>query len=248
VRKTRRFIQAAIGVLLLLSGYYALQYQREQRWLSDEAQRIVAETGASTRADQVRALRDHVRRHVRHEGVDVEGRPFFRASAKETLTSGQGYCGEATRAFICLARQLDINAQRVNISGELDHVVAEVEVEPRKWVLVDPQHNPRANGFLDQKAWSLREAITAKDSPFTEYSNLNLRRAPLVNLFVQRVKLHPGWLTWTMENPVLIKAQVDGGLAALLVGLYGLDRLLRRFYAHRLGVRMRRPCPQGVGT
>jgi hypothetical protein len=248
LRKTRRFIQAAIGVLLLLSGYYALQYQREQRWLSDEAQRIVAEAGASTRADQVRALRDYVRRHVRHEGVDAEARPFFRASAKKTLTSGRGYCGEATRAFICLAHQLDINAQRVNLSGKLQHVVAEVEVEPGKWILVDPQHNARANGFLDRKDWSLREAILAEGSPFQEYSNLNLRRLPVVNLFVQRVKLHPGWLTWTMENPALIKAQMYGGLAVLLIGLYGLDRLLRRFYAHRLGVRMQRPCRQGVGT
>src|SRR5207253_1417777 len=132
-------------------------YRSEQQWLRDKAADIVGGAHATTAAEEVVALRDYVRKHVRYEGVDANDRPFLRASARETLESGRGYCGEAIRAFICLARQRGIQAQRVNLYGPINHVVAEVQTGPDREVLVDVQDNPQTNPILDSQEWTVRE-------------------------------------------------------------------------------------------
>ena len=222
----RRVYGTLVAVCFMLSGYYVLQYQHEQVWLATKAKEIVQAAHVSLPEERVLALRDYLRDHIRGEGLAIEGRPFLRATAKEVLETGQGFCGEATRAFIALARHLGISAHRINLYGTMAHVVAEAAIMPGKWVLVDGQDNPTANGFLDQKWWTLDEAIVSAGSPFTDYSYFNMRRAPVVNLVVQRVKLYSGWVSWMLENPPLIKAGLSAVLAGLLAGLWFLDRLL----------------------
>jgi len=232
----RRVYWTIVVLSFLLSGYYVLVYSQEQDELALIARDIVNAASASSKVEQVLALRSFIRKHVRPDGLEIEGRPFLRASAREILETGKGFCGEATRTFICLAHHLGIEAQRVNLYGRLNHVVAEVELEPERWVLVDVQENDGTNGFLDRKWWGINEVLLDDDSPFMDYSNLHLRRLPLINLFVQRIKIRNGYVTWVLENPALIKAWFFGLLGVSMILIWFLDRALRRFYAHRLGV------------
>src|SRR5262249_51476791 len=149
---------------------------------------IVCKANATTTQEEVIALRDHLRQSVRWEEAERDKRPFLRDSARETLESGLGYCGESTRAFISLARQRQIYAQRVNLYGRVNHVVAEV-MEPDGDFLVDAQKNKDTNWIFDQRPWGVEELLLAEGMPFDDYSNLHLRRAPVLGPWIQRVKL-----------------------------------------------------------
>jgi len=187
--------KALVGLLvlcLLAIGYHVWQYHRDQRWLAWKARQIIEAARAFDREAQILALRDYVRTHVRFEGLSVEGRPFLRATARETLVTGKGFCGEATRAFIGLARSIGIQALRVNLYGRVDHVVAEVELTPGRWVLVDLQANPVTNHVLDERWWTLDEIMASEERLWWDYSNINLRRLPFINLFVRRIRLKVG--------------------------------------------------------
>ncbi len=192
-----------IVLCLVGSGYQVLQYQREQRWLAGKAQAIVQAVNAQSREGQIKTLQDYIRRHVRYEGLSIEGRPFLRATAEQVLVTGEGFCGEATRTFIALARPLGIRAQRVNLYGRANHVAAETELAPGRWVLVDVQINPATNSFLDAGWPQLDDVMADEASPFAYYTNVNLRRLPIVNLFVRRIKLDSGRVSWLLENPPL---------------------------------------------
>lgn len=232
----RRVYWTIVILSFLLSGYYVLVYYQEQDQLALKARDIVNAANAGSKEEQVRALQSFIRTHVRPDGLEIEGRPFFRASAREILETGKGYCGEATRAFICLARHLGIQAQRVNLYGRLNHVVAEVELEPGRWVLVDVQENENTNGLLDRAWWGVYDVVLEDGSPFIDYSNLHLRRLPVINLFVQRIKMRNGYVTWILENPALIKAWLFGFIGVSMMLIWFVDRVLRRVYARRLGV------------
>lgn len=225
---------------LSASGYHVWQYYREQDWLAQKAQEIVRTAQASTREAQILALRDYIRRHVRYEGLSEKGRPFLRATAKETLETGKGFCGEATRAFIGLAHGLGIRAQRVNLYGRITHVVAEVELTPGYQVLIDLQDNPVTNPILDQRWKTLDEVIGPKDSLWRDYSNINLRRVPLLSLFMQRVRLRNTVVSWSLENPPLMKAFFLAGVGFSFIVFYLMDWILLRVYAFRLGLWPRR--------
>jgi hypothetical protein len=235
--RTRKAALVLVASSLLFSSYCFLRYHEEQRWLAGKAHEIVDRASARTRREQVLALRDYIRRHVRYEGVPQDGRPFLRGTARETLASGRGYCGEATRSLINLAAQLGIEGQRVNLYGPpINHVVAEMEIEPASPVLVDPQDNPVTNAYLDPQDRALDEVVGCRDSMFRDYSNIHLRRLPVASHFVQRIRMKRNWLTWTLGNPWLILADVFFSLPLLAVLGIAVDRLVLRFYAYRLGV------------
>ena len=190
---------------LALAPYSFWRHQEEQSWLAEQAQQITARAGAHNRREQVMALRDYLRRHVKWRGAAREGRPFLRATARETLESVLGYCGESTRAFIQLAHQLGIRAHRVALYGTDQHVIAEVEVRPGLFILVDPQDSPPMNAYFDRRDWTLDTALRDHGCPFSDYSNLSLRRVPILDQFVSRVKLRDGPLTRILEDPWLIR-------------------------------------------
>ena len=232
----RKAVFGIVFSLLAISGYCFLRHYREQQWLAAKANEIVERAGAKTRREQVMALRDYLRRNVRYENALHDARPFLRDSARTTIESGRGYCGEATRAFINLAAPLGFEAQRVNLYGRVNHVVAEVEIDPGTSILVDPQENSSTNPYLDARDRSVDEVVGCTDSLFQDYSNIHLRRLPVISMIVQRVRMKNNWLTWTMENPWLILA--DCFLAASLMLIFAMlvDSILLRVYAYRLGI------------
>jgi hypothetical protein len=127
------------------------------------------------------------------------------------LQSGKGYCGEVTRAFIRMADAVGIRAQRINLYGAINHVVAEVELKPDERVIVDSQNPPL---LLDLE--TLDHVILRPE--YTDYSTLNLRRLRL-SWLVSRVKLEMGPLTYWTESPNALKAGL--WLAVALVLLSG---------------------------
>ena len=243
LKAAKRFaIPAIVMTLLLFAGHCLLRHREDQRWLAVRARQITDRAGAHTRREQIIALRDHLRRHVKWRSAPHDDRPFLRATARETLQSGLGYCGESTRAFINLAHQLGISAQRVNLYGPNPHVIAEAEVRPGVSILVDPQDSPLMNDYFDRRDWTLDEAARDPGAPFLSYSNLHLRRVPLLSRYATRVRLTSSSLTWVLENPWLIEAYIALIFFTLItVGLL-IDRLAVRLYAYRLGIRSPRPC------
>jgi hypothetical protein len=231
---TRALVAAFLLLDLTISGYCAFRYRDDGVWAADIADRVIRDAKAVSSREKAAALRDFVRSRVKHQGAEHDDRPFLRRTARETIESGKGYCGESTRAMVRLAESVGLRAQRVNLRGpERQHVVAEVEVEPGRFVLYDPQDNADLNSVFDGRDLTADELIVKAGSPFREYSNLNLRRVPVVGRFVQRVKLNQGRISMLMESPWLIDAIVLQLLAIGVAGLYATDRLLVRVYAAR---------------
>jgi hypothetical protein len=233
--KQKILIVCAI-TFLSIAGYQMGEYYSEQRWIAEKARAIVQTTQASNKEDEILALRDYIRKHVRYEGLSESGRPFLRATAKETLQSGRGFCGEATRAFIVLARSLGIRSQRVNLYGRINHVVAEVELNGRL-VLVDLQENPVTNSILDRQWWTVDEVLFLKESPWKNYSNIHLGRLPLINLFVRGIRLRIGLISWIVENPPLMKAILFLVLSVMVVFFYVIDRVFVEDWNVQIGDR-----------
>ena len=230
----------ALGGLLVFGAYCLSRYYDEQRWLRSKAREITSNHGAHDERSQILALRDYVRRYVRHENAPYDDRPFFRATARETLESGRGYCGESSRAYINLLGNIGISSRRINLYGDMNHVIVEVRLQSGRDILVDPQDNDRSNGFFDCQDRELDQIVGGGRSLFSDYSTIHLRRIPYLGEIVQRVRLRYSPFTWTMENPWLIKALMAAAMVVVLLALFVLDKLLLEVYAVRLGVRRRR--------
>jgi Transglutaminase-like superfamily len=228
---------AIAGMLLVACVYCIGRSDQEQRWLARRAREIVAVAGARDRRAQIVAVRDYVRRQVQHEGAPHDDRPFLRATAREILESGQGYCGESSRAFINLVGHLGIPARRINLYGAMNHVIVEVNLAEGRDILIDPSENPRTNGYFDGQDREIDSIVGSGASEFKDYSTIHLRRFPIVGTIIQRVRLRNSPITWIMEDPWLIKAILAAACLTLLLILMALDRMLIRHYSTRLGVR-----------
>lgn len=215
--KARRALDRArpyvfYGLLLTLTGlgvYEAAAHRREAQYVRLVAGGAAAEARAADELSVVVALRDHVRRNVSHRGYRRRGRPFLRASAAETLRSGKGHCGEATRAFINMADALGIRAQRLYLEGRRPHVVAEVKLKGGGRVIVDSYDE----AYIPEIE-TLEQVMSRPE--FSSYSSLNWRRK-LASL--SSFKLDLGPLAYYLENPHAIKAVLYFFLAAACAGL-----------------------------
>ena len=207
----RRFaFIGAVTIALAIGAVESATQYLQSRAIQTIAHNVTWRAGTNDPRARIIALRDYVRANVSFFDAQQESRPFFRDSAIETLSSGKGYCGEATRAFICLADAVGIRAQRINLWGTEPHVVAEAEISRDERVIVDCQNPPKIRDLETLDRVILRPE-------FTDYYTLNLRRVYL-NGFVSRVKLEMGPLTYWTENPHALKA--------LLSFLFALSLLL----------------------
>lgn len=197
----------AAGLLLCAAEQLAYQW-KDRDYLQALTNTVIKNACARTAEQKALALRDYLRQNVAFDGAPVEGRPYLRASAAETLKSGKGYCGEVSRAFICMAGLADIPAQRINLYGGTSHVVAEVELGGKNWI-VDCQ-NPPAIADLEPIEQVMRER------GYFDYSTLNVRRLGLDSFF-SRIKLRMGPLTYWGENPHALRAAFWFALAGLVL-------------------------------
>ena len=219
------------GLVLILAGlgvYECVAQHREGEYVRLVAGGVAKESqAAGDELAVVVALRDYVRRNVSHRGYRRRGRPFLRATAAETLRSGRGHCGEATRAFINMADALGIRAQRLYLEGRKPHVVAEVKLKGGGPVIVDSYDEP----YIAEPA-TLEQVMRRPE--FSSYSTLNWRRA-LVSL--PPFKLDLGPLAYYLENPHAIKALFYFLLAAAGVCLKLRGARLLSYLRRRRGAR-----------
>ena len=204
-----KYVYVVIAGALAMFSIEAVRQRQESQYVKAIAAEVVQKAGAEDNRSRVIALRDYLRARVTFRGAVHDGRPFLRASAADTLRSHNGYCGEVTRAFINLAAAIDIRAQRINLYGGDNHVVAEAELRPGERVLVDSQNPPHV---LDLEP--LDEVILRPE--YSDYSRLHLRRLHL-NWLVSRVKFEMGPLTYWIENPHALKSGLWLALAMTLL-------------------------------
>jgi hypothetical protein len=226
----RYFYRAIIAIALTMSSIEAVEQHQESLYVKAVAGEVVRKAGAEDNRARVIALRDYLRERVTFQGAPYDVRPFLRATAAETMRSGKGYCGEVTRAFIRLAGAAGIKAQRINLYGKDNHVVAEAELSPGEWALVDGQNPPHIRDLEPLDQVILRPE-------FDDYSTLHLQRLRL-NWLVSRIRLEMGPLTYWFEEPHALKSALWLALAlALLIGnpLFAGGRSLTRMLLAKNG-------------
>ncbi len=202
----------------------------DARYVESVALAVIKKAGAGDNRARILALRDYLHANTSYQGAPQDDRPFLRDSAADTLRSGKGYCGEVTRAFVCLADSIGIRAQRVNLWGTSPHVVAEAELAPGDRVLVDCQ-NPPQIADLER----LDDVIA--NGRYEDYYNLNLRRLR-ISWLVSRVKIEMGAFSYWTENPHALKSILWLVLAAtILIFWIGikLTRSLLQFILYKRG-------------
>jgi hypothetical protein len=222
----RRYLLRLATIILVGFALVEIALQlRDDAEIRRTSTSIILGAGAKTTHEKVISLRNFIRQTVTFENAPHDDRPFFRATARETLINHSGYCGEVTRLFICLARAEDIPAQRINLYGRHNHVVAVVDLSDGINTLVDCQQPPTIA--------DLEPLDSVLNRPeFDDYSTLNLRRIGF-SRFVTRLKIDIGWLTYLTENPHALKAVICLLILAVLWSAIGCRILLRRFLLWR---------------
>ena len=212
-------------LLAIFAVWQAIHQIQEDSRLRQIAESIVSQAGAATQQQKAVALRDFLRKNVTYQGVSIAGRPFLRATALETINSGKGYCGEVTRAFIGLARTVGVQAQRINLYGKENHVVAVADLGDGESTIIDCQHP----AYIVELQ-TLDKVMLMPE--FSDYSTFNFRRIGL-GWLVPRLKLDIGWISYLSENPHAIKAAVAISIIVFLLSISGLRLIFRRILAWR---------------
>ncbi|HEX8556888.1 MAG TPA: transglutaminase-like domain-containing protein [Pyrinomonadaceae bacterium] len=203
----------ALALLTLGAGEYVAQ-QKQDEYVRAAAREALEGAAGGDFESKVAALRDYVRARVRNVDFGAKGRPFLRDTAAETLRSGRGRCGEATRVFVNLARAAGIPAQRLYLEGRKAHVVAAVADGRGGAVIVDA-----ANRFYFPEVEPL--GGLARHAEFDSYSTFGWRRlGPLRALPSNFVSLGP--LGYLFENPHALLACLSFVAAAAALALAAL--------------------------
>jgi hypothetical protein len=198
---TRRLLAAALACLalaLLAAGAFEARVQhRQDEYVRAVTREALKGAPAEDFDAKVVALRDYVRAHVRNVEFAGLTRPLLRDTAADTLRTGKGRCGEASRVFVNMARAAGIDAQRLYLEGEKSHVVSVVGREDGAVLVVDSSADP----YYFQELAPL-SAITGRPE-FSTYSTWRRTRA-LRALPPNFVNLGP--LAYLFENPHAILA------------------------------------------
>jgi hypothetical protein len=241
----RKLLFPGVLLIALVAGLMECIFQlQDSLFVRKITASVISQAQATDNRAKVIAIRDYLRARVSWQGLPVDGRPFLRGSAADTLRTGKGYCGEVSRAFIVMADAVGIRAQRINLYGKAQHVVAEAELSPGNRVIVDCQNPPRIADLEPLDQVILRPE-------YDDYYTLNLRRLHL-NWLVTRIKLEMGPLAYWTENPHALKALFWFLLAAVLLLIKGLRLLVRaelkrRGWLHVSDVQALQESVQGYG-
>ena len=191
----RRAAAAALALLALAPLAAGLYEAREQGRQDDYVRAATREALAGVPDDfdaKVVALRDYVRARVRNVNFAGLTRPFLRDTAADTLKTGRGRCGEASRVFVNMARAAGIQAQRLYLEGDRSHVIAVATRDDGAVFVVDSSADPTY--FKDLEPLS----AVPSHAEFSTYSTWRRTRA-LRALPPNFVSLGP--VAYFLENP-----------------------------------------------
>ena len=185
-------------VFLGLGVVEAVRQHAEEDYVRNVTQDVLHDAQATDTVSKATALRDYLRTHVRNINFFARFRPFLRDSAADTLRMGKGRCGEATRAFINMARAAGIPAQRLYLEGTKAHVVAVINGDDGSRLIVDPADRPY---FADIEPLS----ELPRHTEFTSHSALEWRRLTILRRLPSN-ELSLGPLVYLFENPLALVA------------------------------------------
>ena len=225
VRWRAYFVIALFAVTLALGISEAVSQHLENLYVGEMARNIVRRSNASDEISRIIALRDYLRRNVSARNYPAAGRPFFRDTAAYSLQTGNGRCGEASRAFVNMAESLGIHAHRLYLEGELEHVVALVRLSDGRQLIVDSIGFPY---FLNIEEF--HQGVQFPD--FNYYSSINVHRW-LKKPSLPANTYDPPGLSYFMENPHAVKALFYFSLSTACLALFALRRLRRYVRARR---------------
>ena len=220
----RAYVVVAIFVTLAFGISEAVSQRRESRYVAAMAQNIVRQANASDETSTIIALRDYLRRNVTRDSYPVRRRPFLRDTAAYALQTGQGRCGEATRAFVNMAESLGIHAYRLYVEGlPLEHVVALVRLNDGRQLIVDSTDRPYIQDLVELNQLGRYH--------FNYYTSINMHR------WLRRPSLpantyDPAGLSYFYENPHALKALFCFSLSLACAGLWALS-FTRRYVRAR---------------
>jgi hypothetical protein len=193
-RRTAPAILFALALAFLsLAVAESLSQKREDDFVNSRTREALRGIKTDNFEERLTALRDYVRARIHNVNFPARGRPFLRDTAADTLRTGKGRCGEATRAFVNLARESGISAQRLYLDGPRPHVLAVVRTDDGRRLVVDAYESPYV-----PEVEPLERLLSHPE--FTSYSTLGFRRMwPLRALPSNELSLGP--LNYLFENP-----------------------------------------------
>ena len=217
----RRPLTAALACLALAFLAAGVLEAREQRRQDEYVRAVTREALAGVPDDfdaKVVALRDYVRAHVRNVEFAGLTRPFLRDTAADTLRTGKGRCGEASRVFVNMARAAGIPAQRLYLEGEKSHVVAVAVKDDEEIIVVDSSADPTYFKELEPLSALTSHREFRTFSTFRRIRNLNTFPSNFVSL---------GPLAYLFENPHALVACLCflASAATFALALYAARRL-----------------------
>ena len=180
-------------VFLALGAGEAVRQRGEDEFVRRVTQDVLRDAQGADTVSKAAALRDYLRTHVRNINFYARTRPFLRDTAADTLHMGKGRCGEATRAFVNMARAAGIRAQRLYLEGKKSHVVALISAEDGSSLIVDSADRPY---FADIEPLS----ELPRHAEFSSYSTLGWRRMSALRKLPSN-ELSLGPLGYIFENP-----------------------------------------------
>lgn len=220
----RRLLAAALAglalALLAAGAFEAREQQRQDEYVRAVTREALAGVPAEDFEAKVVALRDYVRAHVRNVEFAGLTRPFLRDTAADTLRTGKGRCGEASRVFVNMARAAGIQAQRLYLEGEKSHVISVVGRDDGAVLVVDSSADPTY--FADLEPLS----AISRHQEFRTFSTWRRTRA-LRSLPSNFVSLGP--LPYLFENPHALLASfcLLAAAATFALSAYTARRLAR---------------------
>ena len=192
--RTLNAIPFALALVFLALGVgEAVRQRGEDEYVRSVTQDVLRDAQATDTVAKAAALRDYLRTHVRNINFYARTRPFLRDTAADTLRMGKGRCGEATRAFVNMARAAGIRAQRLYLEGKKSHVVALISAEDGSSLIVDSADRPY---FADIEPLS----ELPRHAEFSSYSTLGWRRMSALRKLPSN-ELSLGPLGYIFENP-----------------------------------------------
>jgi hypothetical protein len=184
--------------------------------------RGILPSGRVRQREDLVLIKSYLSSHIRYDRQRVnDPRPLLRASARRTLASGHGFCGENARVAIWLLGLGGVRAHRVYLDATLwKHILLEHRWEGG-WKFFDAHADPAT--LLSDDAVGRIESTDLARLPNAHEGNAYLRSYRLRPLhgigFLRRFEqLRLPWpMALLLESPALVNA--SAGLVTVTVGL-----------------------------
>lgn len=201
-------------------------WARELRFLRDVLRGIVPSGRIRQREDLV-LIKNYLTSHIRYDRSRVnDPRPLLRASARRTLASGHGFCGENARVAMWLLGLGGVRCHRVYLEATVwKHILLEHQWEGA-WKFFDAHADP-ATVLPDDAVGRIESSDLARlpnghegNAYVRSYRLRPFHRVAFLRRFEQ-LRL-PGPLALLVESPALLHAAAGGVVAAAGLACVGL--------------------------